>query len=209
VRPSVDLDAFPFHAPWIDAFLLGVPPHAHLVLSLRSHRPDTRVGDVVEAFASIPRRVDIHEDFPDPYLIVGHAGPLTADLQRLVDERRVANRTRFLGTVPPADLVPLLGRGSCYVTASAVDACPASLLQAMACGTPVIAAATPAVLEWVEDEVTGYTFPPGDVTALAAVMSMVMADYPTEVVQRARARVEERADWASEAARLAAVMVRD
>jgi glycosyltransferase involved in cell wall biosynthesis len=202
----VDLTAFPFHAPWIDAFLLGVPPHAHLVLSLRAHRADTRVADIVEAFARIPRRFDVHEDFPDPYLLIGHDGPDTEVLRQVVTARGVADRTRFLGPVPAEDLVPLLGRGACYVTASAVDACPSSLLQAMACGTPVIAAATPAIEEWVVPGVTGFTFPAGDVDALRAVMSNVIETYPTEVVLRARARVEERGSWAVEADRLARVL---
>lgn len=206
VALSVDLAAFPFHAPWIDAFLLGVPPHAHLVLSLRAHRPDTRVADIVEAFARIPRRVDVHEDFPDPYLLIGHGGPSTDAVRDLVAARGIADRTRLLGPVPAADLVPLLGRGACYVSASGEGPCPASLLQAMACGTPVIAAATPAVAEWVRAGETGFTYPVGDIDALRAVMSSVLETYPTEVVLRARALVEERGSWAVEAARLARVL---
>lgn len=208
VSPSVDLAAFPFHAPWIDAFLLGVPPHAHLVLSLRAHRTDNRIDDVIAAFASIPRRPDVHEDFPDPRLLIGHEGPVTEALQQQVVARGIADRTRFLGTVPAEDLVPLLGRGACYVTASAEDVCPISLLQAMACGTPVIAAATPAIEEWVVHGETGFTYPPGDVAALAEVMSSVIETYPTEVVLSARALVEERGDWATQAARFAAALGR-
>lgn len=33
------------------------------------------------------------------------------------------------------------------------------MLQDMACGTPVIASETPGYLDWIEDEVTGQTFP--------------------------------------------------
>ena len=199
---GVDLAAFPFHAPWIDAFRLGVPPHAHLVLSLRAHEPLYRVGDIVSAFASLERRPGLHEDFPDPYLIIGHSGSLTGKLKQQVRDLGVASRTRFIGSVPEHDLVPLLGRAACYVTAAEVDGTSVTLLQAMACGTPVIASATPGNLGWIEDGGTGFTFPTGDVPALATLLDRVNHRYPTEVVERARHRVERDADWHANLPRL-------
>lgn len=204
---GVDLPEFPFHAPWIDAFELGVPPHAHLVLSLRAHEPIYRVGDVIEAFARVPRRHGLHEDFPDAYLIIGHSGSLTDQLKQRVAELGIAPRTRFLGSVPEHDLVPLLGRAACYVTASEVDGTSVTLLQAMACGTPVIASTTPGNLGWVEDGVTGFTFATGDIDALATLMDRTNHDYPTETVQRARALVEREADWHANLPRLRAALV--
>jgi glycosyltransferase involved in cell wall biosynthesis len=203
---GVDLPQFPFHAPWIDAFQLGVPPHAHLVLSLRAHEPIYRVGDVIEAFARVPRRAGLHEDFPDAYLIIGHSGSLTEALKRRVDDLGIASRTRFLGSVPEHDLVPLLGRAACYVTASEVDGTSVTLLQAMACGTPVIASTTPGNLGWVEDGVTGCTFATGDIDALAALMDRTNHSYPTEMVLQARALVEREADWHANLPRLRAAL---
>ena len=203
---GVDLAAFPFHAPWIDAFELGVPPHAPLVLSLRAHEPIYRVADIIRAFAEVPRRHDIHEDFPDPHLIIGHQGSLTEQLQALVRELGVEHRTRFVGTVSESDLVPLLGRASCYVTASEVDGTSVTLLQAMACGTPVIASDTPGNRGWVEEGVTGLLFPVGDVQSLASCLTNVTARYPQEIVDRARHRVERDGDWRANLGRLAGAL---
>ena len=203
---GVDLAQFPFHAPWIDAFQLGVPPHAHLVLSLRAHEEIYRVGDIIEAFARVPRRPGLHEDFPDAYLIIGHSGSLTDRLKQRVRELGIANRTRFIGSVPEHDLVPLLGRAACYVTASEVDGTSVTLLQAMACGTPVIASTTPGNLGWIEDGVTGFTFTTGDIDALAVLMDRVNHSYPTEVVERARTLVERDADWHANLPRLRAAL---
>lgn len=200
---GVDLDTFAFHGPWIDAFLLGVPPHAPLVVSLRAHEPIYRVEDVVRAFAQVPRRLDVHEDFPDPYLIIGHEGSLTEELRELVRTLGIADRVRFIGRVTEGDLVPLLGRAACYVSASQVDGTSVTLLQAMACGTPVIVSATPGNLDWVRDGETGFTFPTGDVAALADVLIRVTARYPIAVVERARQEVQERADWHANLPRLA------
>lgn len=203
---GVDLTAFPFHAPWIDAFMLGIAPHSHLVLSLRAHEPLYRVGDVLEAFARIERRPEYHEDFPDPVLIIGHSGSLTADLRTRAAELGVLDRVRFLGSVPESDLVPLLGRAACYVTAAETDGTSVTLLQAMACGTPVIASRTPGNLGWVVDEQTGYTFETGDVATLASLIDRVIHAYPTEVVQRARHLVEAEADWHANLPRLRAAL---
>jgi glycosyltransferase involved in cell wall biosynthesis len=203
---GVDLDAFPFHAPWIDAFELGVPPHAPLVLSLRAHEPIYRVSDIIRALARVPRRDGIHEDFPDPHLIIAHRGSLTDELKALVRELDIEARTRFIGTVPESDLVPLLGRASCYVTASEVDGTSVTLLQAMACGTPVIASDTPGNRGWVTEGLTGHLFPVGDIDALTRSLIEVTARYPQELVDRARQLVERDADWQANLGRLAGAL---
>lgn len=203
---GVDLATFTFHGPWIDAFLLGVPPHAPLVVSFRAHEPIYRVGEILEAFARVPRRLDVHEDFPDPYLIIGHEGSLTDSLRRRAGELGIADRVRFIGRVAESDLVPLLGRAACYVSASEVDGTSVTLLQAMACGTPVIASDTPGNRDWVVDQETGFTFPTGDVEALAQVLIRVTAHYPIAVVERARRLVQDRADWRANLPRLRAAL---
>lgn len=205
---GVDLDTFVFHGPWIDAFELGVPPHAPLVVSLRAHEALYRVEDIIRAFAAVPRRLDVHEDFPDPYLIIGHEGSLTDSLRDLCRDLGVLDRTRFIGRVDEADLVPLLGRAACYVTASEVDGTSVTLLQAMACGTPVVASATHGNLDWVRDGDTGCTFPTGDVEALTAILIDVTARYPIAIVERARREVQQRADWRANIGRLATALNR-
>lgn len=205
---GVDLSTFTFHGPWIDAFRLGVPPHAHLVLSLRAHEPRYRVDDVIRAFASIPRRPGLHEDFPDPYLIIGHSGSQTGALRQLVTDLGVQFRVRFLDSVPEPDLVHLLGRAACYVTAAETDGSSVTLLQAMACGTPVIASATPGNRSWIDDGVTGFVFPTGDVPELARLIDRVCHQYPMEVTERARRLVEEEADWHANVPRLRAALDR-
>jgi len=199
---GVDLGTFAYHGPWIDAFLLGVPPHAPLVVSLRAHEPIYRVDDIVRAFAAVPRRPDVHEDYPDPYLIIGHEGSQTPMLQELAGDLGVLDRVRFIGRVEEALLVPLLGRAACYVSASQVDGTSVTLLQAMACGTPVVVSDTPGNLDWVVEGRTGFTFPTGDVDALADVLVHVTARYPLAVVEEARRQVELRADWHANLPRL-------
>jgi glycosyltransferase involved in cell wall biosynthesis len=203
---GVDLATFVFQGPRSADVIPDVPPHAPVVLSLRAHEDMYRVADIVSAFALMsqrPRRTDVG---PDPYLVLGHSGSGTDDLRRLADHLGVTDRVRFLGTVPEEDLVPLLARADCYVTASRVDGTSVTLLQAMACGTPVVASDTPGNRGWVEDGVTGFTFPTGDVPALAATLERVLLTRPVDVALRARVLVEQEADWQANLSRLRRAM---
>jgi glycosyltransferase involved in cell wall biosynthesis len=63
-----------------------------------------------------------------------------------------------------------------YVHAARVDTFPNAVLEALACGTPVVATAVGGVPEQVEDGVTGFLTPPRDVEAMAARIEQLLAD---------------------------------
>ena len=69
-----------------------------------------------------------------------------------------------------------------------------ALLEAMACGTPVVATATPGLEDYVEEGVTGYLVDPGDVEAMAERTAGLLRDPARahDMGQRARAAVLER-----------------
>lgn len=94
----------------------------------------------------------------------------------------ISDRVEFLGTV--ADPGPLLRRAMVAAIPSRSEGFPNALLEAMACGTPVVAAAAGGVLEVVEHHVTGLLVPPGDPDALASALIEVFAA-PGEADQRA------------------------
>jgi glycosyltransferase involved in cell wall biosynthesis len=56
------------------------------------------------------------------------------------------------------------------------DPCPTVVLEAMAVGRPVVAAASGGIIDMVEDGVTGLLVPPGDPVALARALSTVLED---------------------------------
>jgi starch synthase len=93
---------------------------------------------------------------------------------------------------------------------AAVFACPSVYepfglinLEAMACGTPVVASAVGGILEVVEDGVTGLLVPPGRPDELAGALNRVLGDraLAQSLGQAGRRRVEERFSWASVAER--------
>ncbi len=54
-----------------------------------------------------------------------------------------------------------------YLHAARVDTFPTTVLEALACGTPVVATAVGGIPEQVDDGETGYLTPPGDAQAMA------------------------------------------
>ena len=72
------------------------------------------------------------------------------------------------------------------------------LLEAMACGKPVIASNLPGVRSVVSDGQDGLLVQPGDVRELAEKMQMLLADGPERrygMGQRGRAKVETQYEW--------------
>lgn len=64
--------------------------------------------------------------------------PYCGEVLGAAETAGVANRVDFLGYLPPEALVPLMNGASCLLMPSLTEGCPVTLLEAMACGTPVI-----------------------------------------------------------------------
>jgi glycosyltransferase involved in cell wall biosynthesis len=64
--------------------------------------------------------------------------PYCAQLRQAAEAAGVAERIDFLGYLAPEALVPLMNGASCLLMPSLTEGCPVTLLEAMACGTPVV-----------------------------------------------------------------------
>jgi glycosyltransferase involved in cell wall biosynthesis len=71
------------------------------------------------------------------------------------------------------------------VQASRAEGLGFSPLEALACGTPVVAAAVGGLRETIVAGDTGWTYPPGDAGALADAIGAALGD-PAEAARRAR-----------------------
>jgi glycosyltransferase involved in cell wall biosynthesis len=63
-----------------------------------------------------------------------------------------------------------------YLHAAKADTFPSVVLEAQACGTPVIATNTGGISEQIEDGVTGFLVPGSDADAMASKLSMILED---------------------------------
>ncbi len=63
-----------------------------------------------------------------------------------------------------------------YMHAARADTFPNTVLEALACGTPVVVTAVGGIPEQVEDGVTGFIVPPGDASAFATRIEQLLVD---------------------------------
>jgi len=73
-----------------------------------------------------------------------------------------------------SDVRPILWAADCLLLPSLRESFPRTVMEAMACGVPVIASAAGAVEDMVDHETTGFMVPPGDIPALATAMRQII-----------------------------------
>ena len=99
---------------------------------------------------------------------------------------------RWEGPLPHDAVVRLFRSARLVVPSVWADPCPTVVLEAMAAGRPVVAAASGGILDMVVDGRTGLLVPPGDTVALAKALLSVLSDPDTAhefgVAGRGRAR---------------------
>jgi glycosyltransferase involved in cell wall biosynthesis len=151
------------------------------------------VDVLLEAFRRLPS---------GPRLRLAGTGPQEDDYRRLASELGIDGAVRFLGPVPRARLPTLMCECHVFVLPSRYENLPLGVLEAMACGRPVVAARVGGVAEMVEDGVEGFLVPPEDPHALALALRRLLEDAPLRrrMGEAGRARVLGRFTWDAVAA---------
>jgi glycosyltransferase involved in cell wall biosynthesis len=96
-----------------------------------------------------------------PCVFVG-GGPDRKKLERRAAELGIADRVFFTGVLPPFELGRVYAEADVFVLPSVSEGMPLVLLEAMACGIPVLATRLPGVASLVDDWETGILVKPGD-----------------------------------------------
>jgi glycosyltransferase involved in cell wall biosynthesis len=157
-------------------------PLRPLFLSSRSLEPSYDVATVLRAFGLIQQR------FPRARLVVVGDGSQRAELERLAEQLRL-RRTTFAGTVDPLHMARVYDAAEVLLNASTVDSMPLSLLEAFACGLPIVTTAAGGIPCVVTHGETGLLVPPRDWRGLASAAMRLLDDegLAAKLVSRARA----------------------
>lgn len=115
------------------------------------------------------------EALPDVPLIIAGDGPLLPEIQQRLAQRNMPC-VQLTGKLPRQDVLSLMQRAQALIFPSEwYEGMPITILEAFACGTPVITSRLGVQGELVQDGVTGIHFTAGDGAALAQAVRQFQA----------------------------------
>jgi glycosyltransferase involved in cell wall biosynthesis len=147
---------------------LGLRPDALVLATVARFDPVKRLEVLVRAVPLLVARV------PEAQLLIVGDGPERDTLRALARTLAPGDGVVFAGAIP--DAARVLPVVDLYVTASRREGLPLAVLEAMACGLPVLATAAPGHVDAVEPEVTGRLVPLDDAPGLAAAAALLLRD---------------------------------
>lgn len=186
---------------------LGLDRDERIVLYVGRFDPRKGIETLVRACAKLAE-----SDSPKFRLvIVGGSDPQAADG---AEKSRIEGIVNSLGLEAIVDFVGMVGHARLPMYYTAADVCvvpshyePFGLvaIEAMACGTPVVASAVGGLKFTVIPEETGLLVPAQDVDGFASAIGRILSDDIAWVLQlgdRASARVREHFSWSGVAVQL-------
>lgn len=152
---GIDLKAFHPGRKDADRAALGLGDEPTLLFAGRLES-EKRVDILLEAAATLGRRAQV--------LVAGN-GTMEPELRR----RYSSGNIRFLGSVAHERMPTLYSAADVLVVSSEYEGLPTATLEALACGTPVIATRVGDIADLILEGKNGYTFD-GTVRALSRVL---------------------------------------
>jgi L-malate glycosyltransferase len=144
------------------------PVRPHLICT-RGFHPYYSVDVVVRAFAEVKKH------FPDARLdLLGH-GPSEKEIRELVASLDLSG-VHFLGAIARDQIGRYYDQADIFLNASWLDNMPVSIMEAFACGTPVVSTAAESIPYLVEHERTGLLSEVGNSQALAENVIRILRD---------------------------------
>jgi len=105
---------------------------------------------VIRAFAEVKRSIG------NAKLVIAGDGPDRPELESLAGKLGLGDSVRFLGMVKTGDLIELLNRSHLFINASSKEGWGLTVVEANACGVPVIASDRPGLKDSVRHGETGF-----------------------------------------------------
>ncbi len=178
---------------------LGVGPGDPLVGIVARMKPERLHRELIAAFALL------RPDFPKSRLALIGRGEGEPALRAQVDRLGLDQSVLFAGYWGGVDLLEAYqGLDIAVWLADGNDGAARGVLEAMACGLPVIGGAPGAAAELIEDRRSGLLVQPGDVPGLSRALARLLrdADERRAFGEAGRERVLSRYSWAQRGPKL-------
>ncbi len=167
---------------WADKFVL---------LSNRSWERLYGVEIVAKAFVAAA------QSKPNLRLILLGSGSQKKEITKIFEEAGMIDRVHFGGVVAQKNLPDYLHAADLYLSASFSDGSSVSLMEALACGLPVLVSDIPGNQEWIDQDRNGWIFETGNVENLKnSILEIYKTQYKLPIIsQEARKTAEKKANW--------------
>jgi glycosyltransferase involved in cell wall biosynthesis len=166
---------------------LGLPSDKTIILYAGYLTKRKGVYELLEAIYRVQKK------YPDILLIMCGAGPEEKTLQRLMREKGIEHTVRMVGEVEPEQMNKWMQASDLFVLASHTEGMPNVIMEAMACGLPVVATAVGGLPGVIGDCNGALLVPSKNINELEKAIAKVIND---DQLQRsmqiaARKRAEE------------------
>jgi glycosyltransferase involved in cell wall biosynthesis len=115
-----------------------------------------------------------------------------------LEQHFAGTRTHFAGYLRGAELAAAFASSDIFFLPSRTETLGLVLLEAMAAGCPVVAAAEGGIVDIVEDGVTGHLYDPRNLSTALSAIRLLLSDTEHREAVRQRARIDtEQWSWAA------------
>jgi colanic acid/amylovoran biosynthesis glycosyltransferase len=190
-RMGIDLDQFPFKERKWDPLGLKLITVARL---------DEKKGHEY-SIKAVAKLIEENPGIEIEYIIIGE-GPLRESLQNLIQNAGLEDKIKVLGAMDQEELRAYLESAHIFILASStssngdMEGIPVVLMEAQACGMPVVSTLHSGIPEAVLDGKSGFLVPERDVDALTERLQYLLKhpELWPEMGKRGRRLVEEKYD---------------
>jgi glycosyltransferase involved in cell wall biosynthesis len=135
---------------------------------------------------------------PELRFLIAGAGPLEDALRAEIARRKLEAHVTLLGHIADrSEMLRLYQGAAAYVHAAHYEGLPTVLLEAMACGRPVVATAVSGALDVVQDQHNGLLVQPRDPQQMAGAIVRLLQDpgFGERLGAAAQRTIQERYSW--------------
>jgi teichuronic acid biosynthesis glycosyltransferase TuaC len=167
VLNGCDLSVFRPADPTQARTQLGIAPNSEVALFVGRLTALKGVRDLLVAFQQLAiTRNNLH------LALIGE-GTLQNEISAFIQQTGLTQRVRLLGPCTPQQVAQWITVANFVCLPSYSEGCPNTIVEALACGRPVVATNVGGIPELIHDG-NGLLVPPGDINALAQAMTSTL-----------------------------------
>ena len=183
---------------------LGLPHDAKIIFSPRLMRPLSNITQIAAAAAQVVEKVpQAHFVFVAP--AEERNENYEAEVQKILRETGAAKNARFVGAIPHDEMADYHRLADLTISIPSTDGTPMTVLESMACGTPVVVSDIPDYdRSYIDPGATVLAAKHDDATAVATALLTMLREPDTaaRLAAEAKRRVEETGSYEAQMSRM-------